>query len=171
MSDLPCLSIIVASSGRPTLARTLESVRSQMVEGDEILVSVNSNAPWGHAARNQLMLAASGDYLLFMDDDDVYTSDALAAVRRAVAGCGHDAVHLFRMQYADGALLWADREVRCGNVSTQMIAVPAFAPMFPGCRWGNRYEGDFDFISACSGHLPVEWHEDVIAFIRPKEPA
>lgn len=165
--DSPSLSIIVASSGRPTLARTLESARSQMREGDEILVSINTDCPWGHAARNQLMSIARGDALCFMDDDDIYADGALDVIRARFAEAS-DRLHLFRLRYTTGDVLWTDREVRCGNVSTQIVVVPEIAPFLVGCDFGDRYIGDFDFISACADRLEVAWHEEVVCLVRPE---
>lgn len=165
------LSIIVASSGRPTLARALESASSQMVPGDELLLSVNDNAPWGHAARNELMSRATGQALVFLDDDDAYLPGGLDAVRAALAD-EPGRVHLFKMRYgassaAPGAEVWTVRELVEGQVSTQTIV----APNYDVClgRWGDRYAGDFDFVvSTCElhSHEPI-WHEDVIAVYRP----
>ena len=159
------LSIIVASSGRPSLLRTLASISDQMRPGDELLVDVNDDAPWGHKARNRMMPRAEGDTLLFLDDDDTYVAGAFDTVRAAVLA-EPDRVHVFRMRYQNGAELWRIRHVECGNVSTQMVAIPN-RPGQLG-HWGDRYEGDFDFISStvrlCGE--PV-WHEDVIALVRP----
>jgi glycosyltransferase involved in cell wall biosynthesis len=137
-----------------------------MVDGDEILVSVNSDAPWGHAARNQLMPAARGDALLFIDDDDAYVEGALDVVRARFAEVP-DRVHVFRMRYADGRELWQLPEVACGNVSTQMVIAPRSVGLLG--QWGSRYEGDFDFIAATCWLLgqPL-FHEDVIALVRPE---
>jgi glycosyltransferase involved in cell wall biosynthesis len=167
------LSIIVASSGRPTLKRTIDSARSQIRDGDEILVSVQTDCPWGHAARNQLMPAARGDALCFIDDDDAYTPGALDVIRAAFEAAP-SRLHLFKMRYADGRELWHDPRVYCGNVSTQMVVVPRKWVIFhsplmgPPPQWGNRYEGDFDFIASCERQRgePV-FHEDVIALVRP----
>ena len=168
------LSVIVASSGRPTLARTIESVRSQMQSGDECLVSVNFDCPWGHAARNQLMIAARGDALMFLDDDDVYVPGALAVVRDKFEQLP-DVLHLFKMRYANGSELWSTRDIVCGNVSTQMVVVPRifivdddWHALF--ARWGHpKYEGDFDFIEEAHGEIEdVHWHEEVIALVRPE---
>lgn len=165
------LSVIIASSGRPTLGRTIESARSQMQDGDEIIVSVNQDCPWGHKARNQLMGACRGDCILFMDDDDVYVPGAWDVVRAALEQDDPHMLrmHIFRMRYANGQELWVDREVRCGNVSTQMVVVPAFVPrMFASCRWDeDKYEGDYHFIAACADRVLTAWHEDVIALVRP----
>lgn len=159
------LSILVASSGRPTLQATVASIIPQLTAGDELLVDVNDDAPWGHAARNRMMPRAKGDWLLFIDDDDIYLPGALDTVRDAVGPVARP--HMFRMRYATGDELWKEREVRCGNVSTQMFAVPNL----PGClgRWGDVYEGDFEFIArTCELTGEPFWHEDVIALYRPE---
>ena len=169
----PRVSVIVASSGRPTLTRTIQSIHPQLAPGDEILVSINQDCPWGHAARNQLMPAARGDFWLFMDDDDHYTAGALQVVRSAVA-CAPERMHIFRMRYRSGDVLWRHRALACGNVSTQMVAMPrkiltathGSAPP----QWGAHYAGDYDFIAAAARMLgePV-WHADVIALYAPDD--
>ena len=142
------LSVIVASGGRPTLARTIQSIVSQLHLEDELIVVVDQQAPWGHSSRNRAMTWAKGDHLCFMDDDDVYTSDAFDTIRRGV-GEQPDAVHVFKMRYAWGNELWADQEVRLGNISTQMFVVPNRQPLG---QWGDVYEGDFVFIEATAKH-------------------
>lgn len=160
------LSILVASSGRTTLARTLLSISPQLEPGDELLVDVNDDAPWGHAARNRLMARARGTHLLFMDDDDAYLDGALK-LARAAAELTPDRVHIFQMRYPDGDVLWRTHDVEVGNVSTIMLMVPN-QPDDLGV-WSDRYEGDFDFLAETlelRGDAPV-WHEDVIAAVRP----
>lgn len=159
--------MIVASSGRPTLATTLDSIRTQMRPGDELLLDVNDDAPWGHRARNRMMLRAKGDYLLFLDDDDFYLAGAFDAIRSAITfhrpELGDpERVHMFKMRYADGRELWRNPILECGNVSTQMFAVPRGG--WYGARWSERYEGDWDFISCvcCQVGEPI-WHRTVIA--------
>lgn len=160
------LAVLIASSGRSTLARTLLSLSPQLGPGDELLVDVNDDAPWGHAARNRLMPRTRAEFLLFMDDDDAYTPEALETIRQRVA-TSPGALHVFRMRYGPGRELWRSHEVREGNVSTQMIAVPRELAL--ACEWGDRYEGDFDFIAAvqAAASVPACWHEDVIALVRP----
>jgi glycosyltransferase involved in cell wall biosynthesis len=161
------LSVIIASSGRLTLQRTLESVQRQMDRDDEILVSVNSNAPWGHAARNQLMRAARGDAIMFLDDDDVYVSGALNIVRRSVE-LNPYIMHMFRMRYPDGRELWRTTDVSCGNVSTQMVVCPNNQPMLG--RFGEGvYEGDYHFIKSSMDRFgQMVWHQEIIALVRPR---
>lgn len=63
-----------------------------------------------------------------------------------------------------GNVLWTDKQVRLGNVSTQMVCVPKVAGK-PGV-WPAGWENDFAFIRDTVRHYPedaVGWHEDVIA--------
>jgi glycosyltransferase involved in cell wall biosynthesis len=158
------VSVIVAASGRPTLPAAVASVAAQLRAGDELLVDVNDDAPWGHAARNRLMLRARGDWLAFLDDDDEWAPD----VRKHLDNLEPARIHIFRMEYPNGARIWDGPVLRVGNVSTQMIAVPNNLSVLG--RWGDRYEGDWDFISSTQARLHHDpaWHEQTIALVRPE---
>ena len=157
------LSVIVPSSGRLTLQATLDSIAPQLMPGDELLVDVNDDDDFGYRARNRLITKATGDWLMFMDDDDEYVPGAFQIVRDTLA-LNPGRPHLFCMETAEGRILWHEREVRDGNVSTQMIVVPNVA--LP--PWGDRYAGDLDFIEGAVVTLgrPI-WCERVIARLRP----
>jgi glycosyltransferase involved in cell wall biosynthesis len=157
----PSLTIIIASSGRPSLQTTLDSFTSQLHPGDQCIIDVNDDAPWGHKARNRSMELARGDGILFIDDDDMYFAGALDIVRGALE-IVPDRPHIFRMLYNDGRQIWQRAGLVCGNVSTQMFVVPNIKDKLG--RWGDRYEGDFDFIkSTCDLMGQPLWHEEVIA--------
>jgi glycosyltransferase involved in cell wall biosynthesis len=133
-----------------------------MLVGDELLVSVNDGA-WGNAARNEMMARAERDACCLIDDDDVYVDGALQAIREAVAQSPL-AMHIFRMRYADGSVLWRTPELALGNIGTPMIVVPrqSFG------HFGDRYEGDFDFAYSTAQLVgePI-FHDRVIALIDP----
>ena len=95
------LSVIVASSGRPTLQATLCSIAPQLEPGDELLVDVNADGDWGHRARNRMVTKATGDWLMFMDDDDEYVPGAFQTVRDTVA-LNPGRPHLFCMETGRG---------------------------------------------------------------------
>lgn len=185
-------SIIVPTCGRRSLARTLESIRRQPPEpGDEVLVIADGPEPvaeelfdrsglpgryvetaatrdWGGTQRNRGMDLATGDYLLFMDDDDVFAAGALATVRAALAAAP-GLPHLFRMRYPDGGVLWTDRVLRLGNVSTQMLAWPNRPDL---ARWDQLHGHDYRFLVNNLGLWPpgsLVWREEVVALIRPHE--
>jgi hypothetical protein len=160
------LSVIVASCGRPTLARTLESVCTQMVPGDELFIDVNDAGDWGHRARNRLLVKATGDYILFCDDDDLLAPGALEIVRaKTLVYPGR--VGLFKMRYADGREIWDTPELIEGQCSTGTIVVPNIPEKLG--RFGNEYAGDFVFAKSTAAlyDQPPLFHPEVISLYRP----
>jgi glycosyltransferase involved in cell wall biosynthesis len=77
----PSFSVIVPTKGRDTLSRTLATVADQLDPGDEILVVCNHANDWGNSARQSAMDRAKGDYIAFVDDDDIFVPGALEAMR------------------------------------------------------------------------------------------
>ena len=140
-------SVIVATSGRASLAATLDSVAEQLEPGDELLVRCSNDDEFGHRTRQSLMEEARGSHLVFMDDDDQFARGALATMR-GVAREHPGRVVIFRMRYLDGRVIWIDPVLRGRNVGTPMFLVPN-APGKLG-RWENlEYPrmADWSFIS------------------------
>jgi hypothetical protein len=136
-------------------------VVGQLRPGDELLVDINEDSPWGHRARNRMMPRARADALVFLDDDDVYVPGALEIIR-SYYGQMPDRMHIFRMRQPDGSLLWSHAGLALGNVSTQMICVPngSFG------QWNERaYEGDWHFIQSTAQKLGTEplFHQELIS--------
>jgi glycosyltransferase involved in cell wall biosynthesis len=190
----PKLTVVVPTVGRETLRRTLASIKGQrLIDGDEVIVvqdGVNkaggllwlnavwfgANLPgrtallhersndWGATPRTLGMCVARGDYVLFMDDDDVYLPGAFDAVRRACVGQRFPL--LFRMRRTGTYTIWRDQAVYCGNVSTQMIVVPNDRANFG--VWGKDYCGDFEFIKSTVDNFGgVVWRPEEICVWRP----
>jgi hypothetical protein len=164
MSVPPSLSILVPSVGRGTLGRTVHSILGQIAPGDELIVDVNDDSPWGNEARERMTARARGDFVLFIDDDDYYLPGAFEQIRQA---CQTDpeAMYVFRGRWSDGRVLWQSPVVAMGNVSTQLVAVPrAFA-----CEpWGRRYEGDYDYIAAVASKTAVTFDPSPIVAVFPR---
>ena len=117
---------------------------------------------FGSAQKIRGMREATGTHLAFMDDDDVYTRAAGAAIRGAVTA-QPDRVHVFRMRNRD--------KVYSGPVESGKIGTPMFVvPREPVGTWTGRYGEDIDFISETMrlrGDEPV-FHPEIIASIRPR---
>jgi glycosyltransferase involved in cell wall biosynthesis len=149
------LSIIIPTMGRPSIVWTLRSVIPELLPGDEAIVIGDGPQPiskevaieagaryletqptrqWGHAQRNLGMEQAKGDYLAFIDDDDLYLQGAFQAMRRAIEEAPGK-LFIFRMQYK-GGILWDKPELAINNISTQMFVFPNV----PGrlARWGRH---------------------------------
>jgi len=159
----PTLSALIPTTGRrASLGVLVDAVLQQFLPGDELIVDCSVGEPFGYAARRRMQARAKGDYLIFMDDDDLWLPTAFATIRAGVAS-EPERVHLFRMRWEhDGRVIWTDREVREGNVSTQMVAVPNGCPGV----WGDRYAGDYDFVrSSCDALGEPVWHEEIVASV------
>ena len=106
------LSIIVPTPDGEGLHALFESLYDQLGPGDEVLIIGDTHdgplpfvealidhiGPpfryiahdsghhcWGHCQINYGMTMATGDYLVFIDDDDQFTPDAFTAIRAAIA--------------------------------------------------------------------------------------
>src|SRR5918912_1657354 len=143
-AQMATFSIIVGTSGRPTIHRTLRSIVPQLEPGDEVIVVRDDSGDAGDTPRNDAMPRARGTHLLFMDDDDAYTPGALARMRR-FADENPGRIGIFKLEYVVGNRRWVEPELRFKNVSPQ----PFLVPNVPGKlgRWERqgRIAGDFVF--------------------------
>ncbi|AMV30049.1 Glycosyl transferase family 2 [Gemmata sp. SH-PL17] len=190
------LSLVIATVARPTLARTLRSLRGQLWEpGDEVLVVGDGPHPvaaellaqtglpgkylenpttrgmWGHHARNWVLDSrqASGTHVMALDDDDEYTPGAIARVRARLR-TNPDRPHIFRMSgHPTAPLIWRPERpvLTAGNLGTPCLVFPN-DPEKLG-RYGMRYTGDCDFAATTCAQYPdgPVWCEDVICRVRP----
>lgn len=191
----PTLSIVVTTTSRPTLAQTLRSIRFQDFRvGDEVLLVCDGPQPtavslwnqlhlpgrvihfpdgphgyWGHVVRNATLSECKGDFILAMDDDDIYTPGALTAVRKAVAE-NPTRPHIFRMSnHPAVGTVWKVKEIKDANVGTPMFCFPNVQEKLG--RYGMRYCGDLDFCSSTCEFYPdgPVWRDEVICKVRPHE--
>lgn len=158
------ISFIVPSIGRQSLKRTLASIEKW--PEDEILV-IQHHPPsgtWGNTERKEGIAKATCDYLAFIDDDDYYVVGHRHLMDQAIRA-NPSKPHLFRMQYPNGHILWREKKIAPGNVSSQMILVPNQKDMFYRFQFpGNTNMGDYYFISRWKFPQTI-WEEDVIALL------
>jgi Glycosyltransferases involved in cell wall biogenesis len=178
--DLPLVSVMIRSMDRPTLPEAIESVARQTYPNIEIVVVdatggrhrgvdtqsagmrvrlVPSDAPLPRPqAANAGLLAAQGEWLIFLDEDDVFYAHHIERLVTALhAQAGHRAAYAGVMVIdAEGRRLltyddpWSHSHLLCNNF------LPIHAVLFhrslieAGCRF---YEDlpvleDWDFLAA-----------------------
>jgi glycosyltransferase involved in cell wall biosynthesis len=160
-------TVIVPTSGRPTLGRTLDSIVEQLEPGDEVIVSCNRDGDYGMTARDAAMERAKGSHLLFMDDDDQFARGAFETIRR-FARENPGRIGVFRMRFDHGLTLWTEPVVRLANVSTQMLCVPNVPQKLASWRGGEvSRHGDFEFLR---GTIALQgeplFRTEIVAFAR-----
>lgn len=198
----PLISVVVPTTGRRTLVRTLASIHQQLPKHSKLTLEVlvvgdTTDGPvpfaelvvrhyeekmpvryltadgghcWGNPARNYAMHQATGHWLSFMDDDDIYARGAFIAIYDGIMNQAIDKPRpmIFNMIAPDGETVPGDhRSIEQGHVGTPCIVTP----MVPGLlgRWGDRYEGDYDFIRSTMELWTGEpdWQTATIAICRP----
>ena len=193
--------MILPTVGRPSLRAAIASCVDQLEDADELIVVgdgrqdhaadvVESFQPanivyieaelagsvFGNAQRDAGMALARGDFLCWLDDDDVYVHGALDEIRRCI-GDDRTHAHIFKAvwgagHHAQGTVLYVDREVRESNIATPMCVLPnrpyTRSWMDSNDRGRNGITSDFGFLSAAIGECDgVRWHEACIAVVRP----
>ena len=115
--------------------------------------------------RNYAHDMAVGDFITYMDDDDVYMPGALDTIRTRVA-INTNTAHMFKIQYPNGTLRWKVKKIGVvGNVGGHCV-VPPNIDGLP--KWQASGLAAPLFVNACIGKFhPVMWHEDVIVRLRP----
>lgn len=158
----PTISFIIPTIGRKTLKRTLASIEKW--PGDEVLV-IQHNPPsgnWGNAERQEGTDRATGDYLAFIDDDDVYIPGHRAIMDQAIKENPNGNPMLFKIKYPNGRILWEKEWVKNGNVSTQMILVKNDKTML--YHWDQTHTwADFQFINRWHWRAKtIDWRSEII---------
>jgi glycosyltransferase involved in cell wall biosynthesis len=165
------LSIVVASSGRPTLGAALASATSQMLPGDELILVFDDSGDAGDTPRNRVLDSATGTHITFLDDDDAYRPGALEAIRRF--GREHPGrIGIFKIDLGMWGVAWHPAHKRLIATATAMYVIPNVPGRVgrfgraPGAKTGRL--GDFKFIveTVAMQDEPI-WCDEVIQDIRP----
>ncbi len=161
--------ILVVGDGPQPMSRRIAGLMSSISGFPEVRYFEHGpHRQTGGPQRNFGMTQATGTHLIAIDDDDLYVNDALTIVRQAILEHPLN-VLLFKEESKvvrhSWGVVWKDKEIRRGNVGTQMVV----APNIPGRvgQWGSTYENDYDFIRSTVDLLPrkdadVVWIDRVI---------
>lgn len=173
-------NVVIATSGRDTLQRMIDSIAPQLKENDYITiiwdcepfeVFINSSCSvfhihnpeplgfWGHGSRNRWQDELPGDYLINGDDDDIFTDDAMQHIRRH---CTDDKLYIFKM-ISNYITIPSTRDIKFGNIGTPCgVYKPGNLP-----KWGKRYGGDFDFYDQLSKIKESVFVGELIYIVKP----
>jgi glycosyltransferase involved in cell wall biosynthesis len=169
------ISIITPTVGRSSLARTAQSVIRQLGDSDQWIVVSDGPSDaaksiveafsdsrviyrestgtqrWGNHERDIGIEKASGARLVFVDDDDELTDDAIAIVKRAHVQNPSRPLMCRMHVLPNERILWERTAVASGNVGT-----PMFCPLLDRSRmpkWSDasvhNYGSDYVFIRTC----------------------
>jgi len=179
------ISVITPTIGRDSLRTMLDALVPQLEDGDEAIIVGDGPQPnaqrivesyrnsrliyleqgpirnYGNPQRNLAIKMAKGDYLFFVDDDDVPLKDCVKGVK-AIASRNPGRPFMFRMYHGPG-LLWETNEIRGGNISGQMF-IPPNKPELLG-EWSGKYAADYDFITSTLAKYPegaLMWRGEIV---------
>jgi glycosyltransferase involved in cell wall biosynthesis len=188
------LSIIVPTPDGDGLHRLFDSIDPQLADGDEVLIigdthdhpltwlaaEIEGKGPpyrflpfdaghhcWGHCQINYGMTQALGDYLVFIDDDDVFTPEALHIIRHRAEQVNERRPLMFKFVCQRLGRTLPERYEAVESAIGGHCIVPPNIPEKLG-KWGDRYGGDFDFIESTLAKWQIgpAWYDDVIAVAR-----
>jgi glycosyltransferase involved in cell wall biosynthesis len=159
------IEVIVVSDGPQPAAKAIVEKESSSWPSIMFVTGPRTNN-WGNAQRMEGISRAAGDYLVFIDDDDVHRRGAFRNLRKAVAR--HPGrIIIFRMN-RNGEILWRLPEICLENLGTPQILVPNLPDKLGSWVSPDRYESDFDFLNQCVElQGPPIWDDSVIALAPP----
>jgi glycosyltransferase involved in cell wall biosynthesis len=172
------ISVVIPTLDRPTLKRAVRSAEGAdevIVVGDRVKPSAGQvrikarpraehRVPRAAELRNRGMSVATGDWIAFMDDDDVFAPGAIDTIRQAVTV---PALYLFRMTTHFAGVLWHHPALEINNVGTPMIVCPSRG-WRPWPTEGYPSE-DYGFADLNKDAWPggIIFREEIIAIVRP----
>lgn len=124
---------------------------------------------WGNAQRDYGVLHATGDCIVWCDDDDLPAAPGINRLHSFRPA--RDTFHVFDMVFpVDAYAAFAKPEnMKCGHVGGPQ----AVAPNVPGIpKWmaHNLYTADWHWIEACMQRFKVVYHEHTtLILVRPLE--
>jgi len=188
------LSVIITTTGRPTLAATLRSLLTQADAADQVIVLSDGPrpaarrmldevvaatgppvAPWyveharvggrGGGLRNYALdELVDGTHVAAIDDDDVYLPGALALMREAAGAVPT----IFRMRFGAGHRSRGHVLWRVPRVEFANVGTPMVVAPRCRARFGPGFAGDLVYYEQLMFEFgSAAWRREIIAEIRP----
>jgi hypothetical protein len=188
--NTPIFNVLIATIGRPTLQRQLDSLLPQLSENDILtLVFDGYTAPpttfdlskakctvdqdvepealkfWGHGIRNKYAsMLRQADFVLHGDDDDIYTEYAFDVLRKICTDPSK--LYIAKIRGYDRSILPRSNLIKIGNIGTPCGVIPY--ELNKEGMWVLKYGGDGMFYKDIAMKaLEVEYIDRVIYIVRP----
>jgi hypothetical protein len=182
-------NILIATVGRPSLQRMLDSLSPQLEEQDclTIVFDGHSGIPtfnlskfncsiqqyfepvalgsWGHAIRNKYStLLEKRDFVMHADDDDIYLPDVFGELRKQCVN--PETLYIARMRGPNGYIVPEGPRIIEGHIGTPNGIIP-YSLNIQG-NWLPRFGGDGAFYTQLSKlSKNTEYLQTLIYQIRP----
>lgn len=185
----PTLGIVIATPGRNSIFRTINSIQYQGLEpGDDVLivgdgfhqptqdlvrllgppfryVATTKTRDWGHSQVNYGLKHVKGDWLLLQDDDDVFAPRAFDEARQIISKLESPRPVMGRVMTPYLGILW--REPNTDPVDGHCLLVPNDKRKLGYV--GLDYAGDQKWIITNLKNYPTaSWADRIWSLTRPK---
>ncbi len=185
MTQVPSFNCVIATAGRKSLKRAVQSILPQLNEEDHLTILFDGCNPdhrvyegakckvsiyhepkalgfWGHNIRNKYQNTLPGSFIFNGDDDDIWAISAMEKIRKV---CTEKKLYIFQFSFNKSKFPHPPYRLGVGRVGTPN-GVYANIGDFP--EWKLMYGGDGSFYEELANKLPHQWVEEVIYIIRPK---
>jgi len=175
---MPSFHILIASIGRDTLQRMLDTILPHLTEIDHLTIVFDGVQPtnvnlqtlgqvhihsepvalgfWGHGIRNKYApLLEKTDFVMHADDDDVYLPNAFIDIRNTCVDT--DTLYVAKIKPGSGKIVPVNHEIVIGNIGTPCGIIPY--ELNKKGTWAEYYCGDGEF------YISIAKHTDKIVFI------
>lgn len=157
-------TVIVPTTGRPTLARTLASISTEMGVGDELICLVNDDGHYGARSIDSAQQRAKGSHLLYCDDDDIFVPGSFDRLR-SWAESHPSSVGIFRRAFLGGAQ-WDKPVLVHGNIQRMCLCIPNVPGKLP--VWDETpFESNIVEQAVELQGCPYEFVDEIVGLVRP----
>jgi len=161
--------LVVGDGPQPQAAALVKELRDQGLDYLEYLELDPPGGRYGHPARDLAMTRAKADYLLFLDDDDIFAPHTWPTIVYELGLYWAQPV-IFRMVNGNGEVLWKDPVLTVGNVGGSMVALPNRPHLPFWASTSDRHGCDLEFIQAALGRYhpsEIRWSAQILVICRP----